>query len=515
MTPVVERSDVERFRAILAARFGFRYEDGKLDFLADVLRQRMAAMGCSRVDSYLEHLAAPLPGRDELRALAEKLTVGETFFFRNGDHFRAFADVVLPERIRARMNERRLRILSAGCATGEEPYSIATLVREALPDLEAWHVEILGIDINASALARAARAHYSGWSLRTTSDAAKRRYFRAEGRHFVLDRAIQEMVTFEERNLVEDDPAFWQPRRFDVVFCRNVIMYFAPDVAREIVLRIGQALAPGGFLFLGHAETLRGLSEEFHLRHTHGTFYYERRRAPDAAVSYGDSPGQAAAVARTLPPPAAEHTGSWVDVIQRASDRIASLASGRSRSADAAIAGGSAMPPTARSWDLGLVHEAVRQERFSDALELLHALPPDAEREPDTLLVRAVLLTNSGKLEEAESVCRRLLVADELNAGAHYVMALCRENAGDAEAAIEHDETAAYLDAAFAMPHVHRGLVARRAGDVATARRALARALLLLAREEEARVLLFGGGFTREALVQLCRTELRTLGGEQ
>jgi chemotaxis protein methyltransferase CheR len=112
-------------------------------------------------------------------------------------------------------------------------------------------------------------------------------------------------------------------------------------------------------------------------------------------------------------------------------------------------------------------------------------------------------------LAEAEAMCGEILRKDELSAGAHYLMALCREHAGDRRAALQHDQAAIYLDAEFAMPHLHVGLLARRSHDREGARSELGRALTLLAREDAARILLFGGGFTREALVALCRSELR------
>jgi chemotaxis protein methyltransferase CheR len=168
----------------------------------------------------------------------------------------------------------------------------------------------------------------------------------------------------------------------------------------------------------------------------------------------------------------------------------------------------------ARTWDLGLVLEAVRQERFSDALALISSLPLDSHEDPDAVLLRAVLLTNNGRLDESEEACSRLLALDELNAGAHYLMALCREHASDSTGAMEHDQTAIYLDAGFAMPHLHLGIMAKRSGDGATAQRELAQALILLAREDASRLLLFGGGFSRDTLQQLCRIELRAAGGE-
>jgi chemotaxis protein methyltransferase CheR len=140
-------------------------------------------------------------------------------------------------------------------------------------------------------------------------------------------------------------------------------------------------------------------------------------------------------------------------------------------------------------------------------------LPPASQNDADALLLRAVLLTNDGKLAEAESACQRILSKDELHAGAHYLLALCREHAGDRRAAIEHNRVATYLDAAFAMPHLHLGLLARRSGDREQARAELESALTLLPREDASRILLYGGGFKREALVALCEAELRTCGG--
>jgi chemotaxis protein methyltransferase CheR len=285
MTVVLDRTDIEQFRMIVVRRLGLHYEDGRLDYLADVLRQRMESNGSPRFDAYVKRLTTSPSGSEELRALAEQLTVNETFFFRNANNLRAFAEVVLPDRVRAKSHEKRLRILSAGCASGEEPYSLAILVREALPDLAAWDVKIIGIDVNPAMLTKANQARYTAWSLRATAEAAKRRYFREDGRDFVLVPEIQKMVTFEERNLIDEDTPFWQSLACDVIFCRNVLMYFTPDKAREVVHRISHALLPSGYFFIGYAETLRGLTQEFHLCHTHDTFYYRLRNASEAAFA--------------------------------------------------------------------------------------------------------------------------------------------------------------------------------------------------------------------------------------
>ncbi len=128
-------------------------------------------------------------------------------------------------------------------------------------------------------------------------------------------------------------------------------------------------------------------------------------------------------------------------------------------------------------------------------------------------LLCAAVLTNGGRVREAEQLCRTVLANDELNAEAHYLLALCREHSGEVAAAMEQDQMAIYLDPQFAMPRLHLGLLAKRVGDRETAREAFRKAALLLSQEDASRIVLFGGGFGRGALTQLCQTEVRAAGG--
>lgn len=511
-------TEAHRFRGWITERLGLQFDDAKLEFLAEVLQRRADKKGLE-LRTYLDRLE----GADtdaELQALVPELTVPETYFFRHIDQFHAFAQIALPQAQAARNSLRALRILSAGCASGEEPYSLAMLMRERGADL-GWDVKIHAWDVNPHMLARAARGVYSAWALRETPPETQRRWFKSVGRDFELEQGIRAAVTFQQVNLAQDNAALWAPETYDVIFCRNVSMYFAAESTQALVARLTRALAPGGHLFLGHAETLRGLSDEYHLCHTHGTFYYQRKSAPtgersgtcetkrDLVSLQGRS-----AQPTTAPAPAMTEawTKTWLETVQHASDRIQALT--ERPTAAAALRGG--LGP-ARVADVGtqlqLALEFLKQERFADALELLGRLPAESEQDPDVLLLRAALLTHSGNLSAAEHASARLLERDELNTGAHYLIALCRESAGDRRGAIEHDQAAIYLDASFAMPRLHLGLMARRAGDRQTARGELKYALTLLRREDASRLLLFGGGFGREALIALCQAELDSAGG--
>jgi chemotaxis protein methyltransferase CheR len=493
------RPDVERFRAAIIRQIGLQFDDSRFGFLGEVLQRRLDKLGRSS-ETYLRDLEGR-PASGEINALARELTVGETYFFRNNEQFRALAEVVLPERMRVHEAPKVLRLLSAGCASGEEAYSMAIVVRETVAD-PSCDVLIRAVDLNPAALEKAGRARYSSWALRDTPPDFQHKWFRVDGREMILEETVRTAVEFTNGNLASDDPEIWQPAAYDAIFCRNVLMYFAPEQMRAVIARIARSLAPGGFLFLGHAETLRGVSDAFHLRHTHETFYYEvketteRNCQPPAQSVPGAVPGGTTIILLDE---------AWVDTIREATERVAALVP-TPGAANAPVC------PPALPWDLAPALDLLRRERFAEALDHVRAGPAATENDPDVLLLEATLLAHSEQLVAAEDVCLRLLLIDELNAGAHYVLALCREHSGHRERASEHDRVAAYLDPAFAMPRLHLGLLARRAGDRNAARRELAQALALLKREDASRLLLFGGGFSREALMAVCESALRECG---
>ena len=504
MTGQIAPADVERFRAALVARFGLWFDDGKFEFLATVLDRRLRC-GSDSAAGYLVKLESRAVSAGELRELAQELTVGETYFFRHADQFRAFSEVALPARVEARAVSKQLRFLSAGCSSGEEAFSLSILARRQLGN-SPYEITIRGVDINPKVLERARAARYSPWALRETPEEFQRQYFDVEGRDHVLSKAIRDSVQFDEENLVADDS--WVPESYDVIFCRNVLMYFTPEQAQRVVKRFARALAPGGYLFLGHAENLRGLSLAFDLRHTHATFYYQRRAASAELAQGFERTELPESPPRSLV--TSNWTSTWLDTVQRSSDRIRALTESSllDSSPEAALE-----PPRTARLDLSLALELLSHERFTEALEVLARLPVSAAKDPDTVLLRAALLTHSGHLEAAELACSELLALDGLSAGAHYLRSLCRERQADTRAATEHAQIASYLDPSFAMPHLHLGLIARRTGDRATAQRELTQAALLLKREDASRLLLFGGGFSREGLVALCQSELTRLGG--
>lgn len=498
-----ERGELERLRDAVSDLIGFGFEADRIDQLGVALWPRVQELGLSGFDAYISRLRAPEHRAAETTAVGSLLTVTETYFHRSYDQIVAFLDQIAEPAARS---SRRLRILSAGCASGEEPYTLAIALRERFPDIERWDVEIVGFDLNALMLKKAEEGRYSAWSLRALPPELKKKYFRKVERSYELLPAARSMVKFLHQNLVE--PGVWPFEGFeaDAIFCRNVLMYFSPDVMKTVVTRLTSSLRKGGYLFLGHAEALRGITQDYQLCHTHETFYYQKRPSEQERTEGREESEQKDSTAAA---PAASETISWFEAIHAASERVMALAK---RGELEGAPPSSLFTATLGKEKLAEVLALMEKERFSEALRLMEALSPEAKEEPEALLLFAVLMTNRGNIEAAETACEKLLARDDLNAGAHYLKALCLEHSGDEEGAREHDSIAAHLDPTLAMPRLHAGLLAKRAGDLLTAQSELTRALGLLAREEPSRLVLFGGGFSRESLTSLCRTELARMG---
>ncbi len=486
--------ELTRFRELIASRIGLACDGARAERLSEVLERR-ARVRLRAVPSYLDMLERPhrSDSDTELSDLAVELTVGETYFLRHAEQLRAYVDGGLRERA-ARGGP--VRVLSAGCASGEEAYTLAILAKEHGFD----HVEVHAFDLNPVALRRAREARYSEWSLRDTPTELRERYFDPEGPRYALRREQLPPVRFERKNLV--DPSSLAPGSFDIVFCRNVLMYFTRAQAELVVRRLAAALLPGGYLFLGYAESLRGFDHELELCQSHGAFYY---RKPDEL-------GEARSSDTRAPDTRAEwNAADWFIAVERSSRRVLELSSDSSEHRRTPATG---IAKTEGGSRLGEVLEHVEHERFDAALEALDRITP-TERGEDVGVLRALLLMQLGRLIQAEEACAELLEQDERDASVHYLLALVGERRGQLRRAIEHAEIASRLDPSFSMPQLHLGILAARMGDARGARAALETAAGLLEREDPLRLLLFGGGFQRSGLIRLCRAEMVRLGGAE
>lgn len=251
----------------IEGRTGLHFPPARFADLERGLAQAAREDGCRDARAYAESLLSRDLCVADLEALAGSLTIGETHFFRDPRAFEFLETTLLPELIAAkRGGDRLLRIWSAGCATGEEPYSMAILLHRLIPDLSDWHITILGTDINPKVLARAAAGLYTDWSFRDTPDWVKPRYFvTRSGNRYEIQPWLKRMVAFACLNLADDDypSVLNNTNAMDLIVCRNVLLYFAQARIPQVVQRFHRALVEGGHLVMGSVEASAMTFPEF------------------------------------------------------------------------------------------------------------------------------------------------------------------------------------------------------------------------------------------------------------
>jgi chemotaxis protein methyltransferase CheR len=385
--------------------------------------------GYAETEAFVHWLLSASLTRPRIEDLASHLTVGETYFFRERESLDIFEQRLLPELLRARSpSERHLRIWSAGCCTGEEPYSIAMMVDRLIPDSEKWTLTILATDINPHALRKAARGVYGAWSFRDTPGWLKERYFtrRPDGR-FEIQPRIRRMVTLSYLNLADDAyPSLVNgANAMDVIFCRNVLMYFAQDRARTVVDKLHRSLVDGGWLITSPAETSYLQGSSFTAVEFPGAFLFRKpaaSRSPAAAVG---------------------HQRPWPEREGAESDAPA--------------------PPTPQS--------PAMQPGVGNAPEL---------EERDTPQRNARACADEGRLAEAMEWCEQAIATDKMNSAHHYLLAAICQERGERETAERALGRALYLEPEFALAHFALGNLCLGTGRQREARRHFANALTVL-----------------------------------
>jgi chemotaxis protein methyltransferase CheR len=450
-----------RLRAFVIRATGLAYYDDKDDDLAGRLGRRLGPAGVGDCAAYLALLGDPARGPEELDALITELTIGETFFFRHRELFDALRDVVLPERIAANQASRQLRVWSAGCATGAEPYSVAIVLRRDLgPRVAGWELTVLGTDINREFLARAREGLYEEWALRATPDAVRRDCFAREGAGWRLAPAYREGVSFQYHNLVAHPfPSLMNNLlAFDLILCRNVTIYFGPEIIRQIIGRFYDCLVPGGWLLVGHAEPNLQWFGAFRTVNVAGAVLYQK--GPDAAPA--PAPWAVPPLPAMPPPETAVPPGPpWLPLPQAPAESAPAV-------------------------------------RMAVEAPPLAAIRDHADR---------------GRWHEAAALCQQALARDGLNAALHFYRALVLEQLGDHGAAEHALRRAIYLDRGFVLAHYYLGLHAQQRNHFAQAARAFRNALHLLTRINGDHVFADGDGLTAGELTRLTRMHLDILEG--
>ena len=270
MSPVVFRL----LRDVIHDHAGLFFREDMQFLLERRLAPRLRSLGLDSYAAYHRLLCYDPQRAEEIEAATEALTTNETYFFREPLQLRSFSDEILPELASAGREARRLRVWSAGCSSGEEAFTAAILVRSS-GLFSGWDVEILGSDIARRVLSVARGGCYGAHAFRGVEAEAMLRWFRPAGERWMVDDAVRRMVSFAHINLL-DDAAVDQVESMDCIFCRNVLIYFDVDARRRVLKSLHRRLRPGGYLLLGHSESLLNVTADFEMAQLKGDLAYRK-----------------------------------------------------------------------------------------------------------------------------------------------------------------------------------------------------------------------------------------------
>jgi chemotaxis protein methyltransferase CheR len=274
----ISDDEFKQLRDFIYDQSGIYIGDNRKYLLENRLRNRLTELNLKSFGEYYYFLQYDRSKREELNKLFEVVTTNETSFFRNPPQLKVFQEKVLGEILKsqAAAGKKRLRIWSAGCSTGEEPYTLAIQIHEALRgDLASWDVKITANDLSESVLVSARRGVYNEYALRTTPKEIVSRYFSKEEAGFKIKPEVKKLVSFGQINL-NDRTQIKRIERSNVVFCRNVIIYFDDDMKKRVIGSFYDNLSPGGYLIIGHSESLHNISRAFKPMHHPGAIVYRK-----------------------------------------------------------------------------------------------------------------------------------------------------------------------------------------------------------------------------------------------
>jgi chemotaxis protein methyltransferase CheR len=437
--PTLGYGDYLRFSKLLMDRAGLFFSDSRRPELEVGVRQAFASSTCANMDEYFNLLCDQQAGAVEMDRLINAVTISETHFFRDAAQFNALYDKVLPQLIERKRSLRSLRIWSAGCASGEEPYSLAIALRELLPDIDQWAITIIGTDINTASLERARLASYGSWAFR--EDRAKYlrlRYFTPNNNRFDLNPEVRHMVTFKRLNLVEPCYPSYETNTMlmDLILCRNVTIYFNAAVTKWVVDRFYDALSDGGWLIVGHSEPSVEIYQRFRARNFPDTVLYQK--SPLTAGLRMPTIKPVALPAIPIPPPPVVSQAQATPSYTQTADSSPVLP---------------ATSPLKEGDPLEQARELLEYGRSEDACQVLSKLVVNRPGDANVSALLGKAYANLGNWAEAERYCQRAIERDKLSLEAYYTLSLVFQHEGQLPQAIEMMKKVVYLDRNYVLGH--------------------------------------------------------------
>ncbi len=486
-----------RFRSYINSRTGLYFSGYDLKDIDAVIVQRMKACSFDTVIAYYNYLTASENREDELRELLNRLTINHTYFFRNESHFRVLKEKILPELIERKLREARsrpdsrpsIKVWSAGCSTGEEPYSIAMTIKEAIPDIENWDIHILATDASTDALDAARGGAYGANSVRLVEPAIMDRYFikkhiSAKVERYEVTDEIKKMVSIGFFNLMDED----FPGQFDMIFCRNVTIYFETETTTRVINKFETSMDDNGYLFIGYSETLQYISDKFKMIDWGDAIYYVKMKGHIHAPRH-----------KGLGPAAHEYKPVWTFAATPAAEIKLPEAPAKKR----------------RSEKLKeLIAQAVRSIHAKDyetALSIIRQAQSLDENDSEPYFLSAEVYANQGRIAEARDNLAKSLEKDAMFAPAYYLYGSLYNEEGHLDEAEMSFRKALYLEKHYPLAHLGLANIYKERGMSGKALREYRNTLADLSILSPYDIITHSGGFNASTLSSVCKDNIERL----
>jgi chemotaxis protein methyltransferase CheR len=448
---MIPEHHLQELRTMVAMQLGWDFPANRSNDLERGILATAKELGITETPKAIHSWLAGMSwNKKELDILSSHLTVGETYFFREKAGLDVFKQRIIPEIIRERIgSDQYFRLWCAGCCTGEEPYTLAIILHELIPDIRNWKISILATDINRTFLKKAQTGIYSQWSFRETPQAAKNRYFSTVGKDWEIIPEIKKMVSFSYLNLAEDQypSTLTNTHNLDVIFCRNVLMYFIPQQIRTTAQRFYQSLSDNGWLITSAVEMHDDYFSDFSgVRCEQGTFYRKVSKTtgiPNAAdldprIRFIPQRSKPVTNRKGKVAPSPGYKPIAVKSLEKTGDQL--------------------LP------DLKTVQDHFDKGRYQLCIEQsihLLAVKPLATKAL-TLLVQS--FANMGNLTEARMWGEKLLLQNDITADAYYLVATILMEENEPLKAESTLKRALYLDPQHLLSHFLMGNIVRQLG---------------------------------------------------
>jgi len=497
-----------QIKTYIAERCGLYFRDHDLRNLEAGVVQRMKILGFDSVHAYYIHLTTSDEKELEFRELLNLLTINHTYFFRNEPQFLALKEAVLPALIEQKMKKvfnrkeifkKTLRVWSAGCSTGEEPYTIAMILRESIPNIEDWDIEILATDASSDALGKARRGIYGENSMRLVEEPYRTKYFTRnlsgkQTKEWQISDDIKRMVKFGFLNLVADP----YPPEIDILFCRNVTIYFEIQTTLRIMDNFFASLTEEGGLFLGYSESLQFLTNKFRMKSWQDGIYYRKATGKDAEIPAilswqpREQESEEYEFAEELPIPALKAITETSQPVVLSPEEFENIRA--------------------------QILRQIYLKEYTQALALIEKVSIEGGQMADIHYLAADIYANMNRNDEAKARLKKVFAIDALYAPAYYLLGCIYQEENKNSAAKENLQKALYIDKDLIMARFYMAHMFRSEGRVGDAIREYRNTLAALSKGLSgirSEMTLQGSGFNTATLKSICCDNLERLKMEQ